>query len=239
MSNNPETPRGSATSSIAALRQILMLDTPTRDILNDKHNALQEARYQEQQRYAAEMKGQLDQIKELKKRVKDLQKECETERSMRKTLETTYEALSNHKKELTVQLELVSKARQRLEEKLDASLSGANNVDGDAMEVEGGGSSTEELKTIRQQRDQAVKKSEDLERQLSTSRREVEDLKRKNILLTAQGSGDKNKQDETLQAFAATNERLKKQTEENEDKLQKAQIEVRHDMICICLSCSD
>ena len=237
MSNNPETPRGSATSSIAALRQILMLDTPTRDILNDKHNALQEARYQEQQRYAAEMKGQLDQIKELKKRVKDLQKECETERSMRKTLETTYEALSNHKKELTVQLELVSKARQRLEEKLDASSSGANNVDGDAMEVEG--SSTEELKTIRQQRDQAVKKSEDLERQLSTSRREVEDLKRKNILLTAQGSGDKNKQDETLQAFAATNERLKKQTEENEDKLQKAQIEVRYDTICICLSCSD
>jgi hypothetical protein len=223
-SNNPETPRGSS-SSIAALRQILMLDTPTRDILNDKHNAVQQqARYQEQQRYTAEMKGQLDQIKDLKKRVKDLQTECETERSMRKTLETTYEALSNHKKELTLQLELVSKARQHLEQKLEAS------GEGGATSSSSSPPSTET--------DKAVKKARQLENELTSARREVEELKRKNILLVAQGSGDKDKQNETLEAYAATNERLKKRTEENEDKLYKVQTEVSLMIIyTLCAPC--
>lgn len=113
---------GNIKDSIAALRSILMIDTPTKAMLAGQHPSvdLQRARHEEQkqQEEIAELRTKAS---DLKLQVQRVANEAAQENRMRKSLETTYEAMAKHKEELSVQLELVTKARQTVEEKLDAT----------------------------------------------------------------------------------------------------------------------
>jgi len=129
-SSSPATPgaseRGDGGSnikdSIAALRSILMIDTPTKSLLSGQHPSVAA-----QQSQCEERKVQWDQLaklrdttSELKHRVQEATHEAANETRKRKTLQTAYDALAKHKKELSMQLELVTKSREASEERLEA-----------------------------------------------------------------------------------------------------------------------
>ena len=122
----PTTPGGqkdkSIKESIAALRSILMIDTPTKSLLSDEAPsvAAQQSRYDARKEQWEEIAKLRSTTSELKHRVQEVTNEASLETRKRKTLQTTYDALAKHKKELSVQLELVTKSREAAEEKLDS-----------------------------------------------------------------------------------------------------------------------
>jgi chromosome segregation ATPase len=229
ISTSTEEDSGGIFSSIAALKQILMLDSPTRDILNDKNNMLQQLRYEEQKRFESQMKEQNEQMEELKSRIGALKKESEKERSLRKTLETTYEALSEHKKELAVQLEMVSHSREVLEEKVagvDSNLEAlekSHASEKKALETQ--------LEEVSKEKDTALEKTGTLEARLLTAEREVEELKVAKAATTAELEATTAMQEEIkqglLDAHFTASETLKKQLEASEEAHTKATTEVR------------
>jgi chromosome segregation ATPase len=111
---------GNIKDSIAALRSILMMDTPTKSLLSDEHPSIaaQQSRYEARQQQWDEIAKLHNTTSELKHRVQEVTNEASLETKKRKTLQTTYDALAKHKKELSVQLELVTKSREASEEKL-------------------------------------------------------------------------------------------------------------------------
>jgi chromosome segregation ATPase len=215
-------------SSIAALKQILMLDSPTRDILNDKNNMLQQLRYEEQKRFENQMKEQNDQMEELKSRIDALKKESEKERSLRKTLETTYEALSEHKKELTIQLEMISNARDALEEKVAGADSKLEALE-KSYECEKKALETK-LEEVSKEKDAALEKTGNLEARLLTAEREVEELKAAKAVAMAELETNTVRQEEIkqnlLDGHLASSEILKKQLEASEEARTNATTEV-------------
>jgi chromosome segregation ATPase len=197
--------------SIAALKQILNFDSPTRDILNDKNSMLQQLRYEEQKRFENQMKEQNEQMEELKSRIDALKKESEKERSLRKTLETTYEALSEHKKELTIQLEMISNSRDALEEKVAGAGSNLEALEkshaSEKKVVE------TKLEEVSKEKDDALEKTGNLEARLVTLEREVE----ARVKVMQLG----------LDGHVASSEILKKQLVASEEARTKATTEVR------------
>lgn len=118
--------------SLAALRSVLMLDTPTRHVLE---KSVAQTQQQQQPSVASKPSNIADKssttttttpaaavfqrkISELEAAQKDWQCRLERETARRKTLDTTYHALLGHRKELSVQLELVTKSREKAEEEL-------------------------------------------------------------------------------------------------------------------------
>lgn len=120
---------GDIKDSIAALRSILMIDTPTKSLLSGQHPsvAAQQSRYDERKVQWDELARLRDNASELKHRVQEATAEAANETRKRKTLESTYDALAKHKKELSVQLELVTKSREAAEEKIEQMRTTLNN----------------------------------------------------------------------------------------------------------------
>lgn len=114
--------KGNFKDSIAALRSILMIDTPTKSLLSGQHPSVadQRSQYEERKVHWNELSKLRDTTSQLRHRVQKATIEAANETKKRKTLQTTYDALAKHKKELSVQLELVTKSREAAEEKLDA-----------------------------------------------------------------------------------------------------------------------
>lgn len=109
--------------SIAALRSILMFDTPTKSLLSGRHPtvAAQQTRHDISSRQTWDELATLrSKTVELKTKVEAATTEAEHETRKRKTLQTTYDALAKQRKQLSVQLEIVSKSRDVAEEKLAA-----------------------------------------------------------------------------------------------------------------------
>lgn len=106
--------------SIAALREVLMLDTPTKAMLSgEKQNSIAyQFRSPSRHQYEEEIGRLKSSLADMQKKQKQLERETEKERCVHKTLETSYDMLSVHKKELTAQLDQVSEARESLEEKV-------------------------------------------------------------------------------------------------------------------------
>jgi chromosome segregation ATPase len=112
---------GNIKDSIAALRSILMIDTPTKSLLSSTDNpsiAAQQSRYDARKQQWEEIASLRNTTSVLKHRVQEVTNEASLETRKRKTLQTAYDALAKHKKELSVQLELVTKSREASEEKL-------------------------------------------------------------------------------------------------------------------------
>lgn len=109
--------------SLAALRSILMIDTPTKALLDGNHPSVS-TQYQSKHEASRLQQMEIEEWKtktiDLRTRVAEAKNEASKESRMRKSLESTYEALSKHKQELSVQLELVTKSREATEAKLEA-----------------------------------------------------------------------------------------------------------------------
>lgn len=109
-------PEGSIKDSIAALRSILMIDTPTKSLLSPSVEA-QQSRAQQLQQWD-EVSKLRHATSELKHQIQEVAKEAAQEVRKRKTLQTTYDALAKHKRELSLQLEIVNQSREATEEAL-------------------------------------------------------------------------------------------------------------------------
>jgi DNA repair exonuclease SbcCD ATPase subunit len=90
-----------------------MIDTPTKSLLSPSIEAQQSRAKQWD-----EVSKLRHTTSELKSQIQEVTKEAAQEVRKRKTLQTTYDALAKHKRELSVQLELVTKSREATEETL-------------------------------------------------------------------------------------------------------------------------
>jgi DNA repair exonuclease SbcCD ATPase subunit len=211
--DTPEEQRGGIMSSLHALRTILMIDSPTKDLLASNNTSLLQQRYEEQQRALDQIK-KLEQLRQdLESRLEDTKKEAEKERSLRKSLEATYGALAEHKKDLTFQLELVTKSREKLEEKAaraDTILSAAEE------------SHSKEKKTLETQVDDAAnQKVEALEKVDSLESRLLE-LKAEKLTLTSQIEADNIAHQVSIEGYVKSNENRKRRADETEEAHIKA-----------------
>jgi chromosome segregation ATPase len=117
---NNATPTKDIKESIAALRSILMIDTPTNTLLSGKHPtvAAQQSLHDPSRQHWEELAKLRNKTVELKTKFHAATTEAEHETRQRKTLQTTYDALSKQRKELSAQLDIVAKSRDIAEEKL-------------------------------------------------------------------------------------------------------------------------
>jgi chromosome segregation ATPase len=215
----PEEQRG-IMKSIHALRTILMIDSPTKDLLGSNNTSLLQQRYEEQQRSLDQIKKQEQLIQGLESSLEDTKKESEKDRSLRKSLETTYAALAEHKKDLTLQLELVSKSREKLEEKAasaDTILEAAersHSKDKKILETQ--------VDDAANQKVEALEKVDSLEARLLTTNRLVEELKTEKVTLTSQIEADKIAHQVSIKGYVKSNENYKRRADETEEVHLKA-----------------
>lgn len=110
--------------SIAALRRILMIDTPTKSLLNQDNATtivMNQRQYEERQKLERQMEELKKSLSTAQDKLKDANEGIENERALRKKLEVAYEALSQHRKELTSQLETLTDSRKVLDEELETT----------------------------------------------------------------------------------------------------------------------
>lgn len=99
-----------------------MIDTPTKTLLSATHPtvAAQKSHHDTSRKQWDEVAKLRSRASELKTKVQAVTSQAEQETRQRKTLQTTYDALTKHRRELSVQLQLVTKSREIAEEKLAA-----------------------------------------------------------------------------------------------------------------------
>lgn len=119
--SNTETPSKDIKESIAALRSILMIDTPTKSLLSSKHPtiAAQQSLYDDKRNMWDELANLRSKTSELRTKLQAATDKTEQETRKHKTLQDTYDALTKHRKELSLQLDSVTKSRELAEQKLD------------------------------------------------------------------------------------------------------------------------
>lgn len=199
---------GSIMGSIAALRNILMIDAPTNKMLSEKHTSitLQQSRYEERTKYQEQISKLASTVADLETKLEQVQQESQKEASMRKTLETTYGALTQHKKELAMQLELVSKSRESVEGKLTT----ANQT----RQTEKASFERQRLAwqphldQMKRDCDKALKKSGEWEAKCLTSQRPTEELQAELATLQTELTTTKAQHEETLRSYVNTQESL-------------------------------
>lgn len=155
---------GELMSSIAAVRQLVLQqgyssnpNHSERDSsLADELSAVQQSRYEERLKFEEERKGHQEIVDDLKRRVEQAKREAQQEKAIRLSLEETNEALEQHKKELSAQLDALS------------SSSSAARTPRESQEPSA--ASRDRVKELEQERDQLVT-------QLSASRSELEEMR--------------------------------------------------------------
>ena len=163
--------------SIAALRSILMIDTPTKSLLSGMHPtvAAQQSRHDNTTRQTwDELASLRSKTVELKTKVQAATTEAEHETRQRKTLQATYDALAKQRKELSVQLELVTKSRDAAEEKLEAMRKSFNEER--ASMAHERLQWRPQLAKLKKDNDILESKQKELELQCSSSKTEVREL---------------------------------------------------------------
>jgi septal ring factor EnvC (AmiA/AmiB activator) len=206
-------------SSIAALRQILMIDTPTKAMLSEKNAniALQQTRYDERKKYE-------EQLAEWQSKLTLVEQESIKEKSLRKTLETTYEALSQHKKELGVQLELVSKSRESLEERLAAV---SKTLEEEKVSFARQRREWEpQLAHVNKERQAVLRQSGEWQSRFQASQRYTEELKAATKKLKKEIEAGAKLLEESKQSSTGEQQLLQKRLEEAETAQKKGEEEV-------------
>ena len=213
-------------SSIKALKSVLMIDSPSQRLLsaNKPSIAMQQSRYQERRTYEEQIEQLQTTVADLEGRLKASKEEAEKESSVRKTLETTYEALSKHKKELSVQLELVSKSRSSLEEKLETLSKKASEEK--ASFAQQRREWEPQVAILKEKNEEISKTSEEWEARCLSSQREVEELKSQVESLKTQMQESEARHQESSQQHAQAEEALKHRLEETEVAKSKSDQEV-------------
>ena len=203
-----------------------MIDTPTKSMLSEKHTsiALQQSRYEERRKYESEVNKLKSTIVDLRTKLGQVQQESEKEKSVRRTLETTYEALSQHKKELSVQLELINKSRESLEEKLETA---KKSVEEEKISIAKERQEWDaQLEKLNEQSQVSLKTAKEFETRCHESLDLVASRK-------AQMADLETKHEETIQNHIQAKESLKTRLEEREGALRKREKQVSIMFYCV------
>jgi chromosome segregation ATPase len=213
---------GGIMRKISALRDLLLNSSGNAGggLANIEATSLQQERYEEKLRLEAEARKRESVIQELQSQLGGVTKELEEERSLRKTLETTYEALAEHKKVLTIQLEAVSTVRNSLEEKKKAVES---TLEKERSEHEEAKNLVEkQLLEVTKQKNTALEEVGSMEANLLASKRLVEEVQAEKAAREAELEKEKASHREIVQGYMESSEILKSRLTESEEACKQA-----------------
>jgi chromosome segregation ATPase len=213
---------GGIMRKISALRELLLNSSGNAGggLANIEATSLQQERYEEKLRLEAEARKRESVIQELQSQLGGVTKELEEERSLRKTLETTYEALAEHKKVLTIQLEAVSTVRNSLEGKKKAVES---TLEKERSEHEEAKNLVEkQLLEVTKQKNTALEDFGSMEANLLASKRLVEEVQAEKAAREAELEKEKASHREIVQGYMESSEILKSQLKESEEACKQA-----------------
>lgn len=194
-------------TSIKAVREIIMMNNIAESETINELNTLKQSRYEERVKMEEEIEYQKAKIIELQSKVEQSQEALEREKALKEALEQSHASLEEHKKELILQLDTAAVARASLEEKISEFREGLEKEEVSFTKER---SQWEELvKAIRQQKDNALAKTGELEAKLLTSQQETKELKDELLTLKQQIESTRTKQKETIQGYINSNDRLK------------------------------
>jgi hypothetical protein len=165
-------------SSIAAVKEILAMGVPAdQKTWEDELNASKQQRYEDTRKLQEQLLEQQDQVRRLKSDLEEATNEAKRERAFRVTLETTNDAMEEHKKELNSQLELVNKCKQIVEDEMKA-LRSKQETAMDAF-LDDKEELKDKLEGSNQQHLEALKKAGECEAKFLASERETGELRKK------------------------------------------------------------
>jgi chromosome segregation ATPase len=202
---------GGLMSSIAAVREILMMNTVAEsEAVNELHKHKQKS-YQEILRLNEEIEKQRSSVQDLQSKVEQGQEEVQREKSVRQALETSHAALEEHKKELLVHIETVKGSRVSLEGKISGFRDDLEKENNAFMQER---AKWEELvKELRSQNENALKNTGALEARLLASQRQTKEMESQLSSMRKEVESSATRREETIQGYVKSNEQLKKRIE--------------------------
>jgi DNA repair exonuclease SbcCD ATPase subunit len=202
---------GGLMSSIAAVREILMMNTVAEsEAVNELHKHKQKS-YEEILMLKGEIEKQRSSVQDLQSTVEQGREEVKREKSVRQALETSHAALEEHKKELLVQLEIVKGSRVSLEGKISGFRDDLEKENNAFMQER---AKWEELeRELRSQNENALKNTGALEARLLASQRQTAEIESRLSSMRKEGESSATRREETIQGYVNSNEQLKKRIE--------------------------
>ena len=165
---------GGGTGVTAAANNI-QEDEPSYHHWEDQINELKQKRYEDVRSLQVQMGDTDDELRRLKSDLQEATTEAQRERALRVSLESTNDAMNEHKKQLDQQLELMTKTKSELENEITTLRSQqATQKENHVKEKDNLNSTIEKGKTEHQKTLQEVG---EWEAKFLTSQREVEELK--------------------------------------------------------------
>jgi chromosome segregation ATPase len=198
---------GGLMSSIAAVREILMMNTASETKVISELQNIKQTSYRQKLHLEEELETQKALIKELRSKVTQGQEEVQREKTLRQALETAHTSLEEHKKELLSQLEKAINARLTLEAKLVAF---RVDLEKENDEFEKERTKWEDLvRELRLQNEDTLKKSGELEARLLASQRQTKELDSSLAKLNKQVESTRVTRKATIQGYVNSNEKLR------------------------------
>jgi chromosome segregation ATPase len=221
---------GSIMGSIAALKNILMIDTPTKSILSRGANiSLQQTRYEERRQYDDEIESLKTALGDLESKRERLTQEFEKEKSVRKTLETTYGALLKHKKELMVHMELLKNSRGKLEDELASNVISLRSTKR-SME-ESNKDWEKQVEALKGEKAAALDSASDFENKYKESRKKVQDLEETIAQLKTEIEQSNQRYEETVKEHSRLQQLSAEKLAETATKLKTTETVVRFSLL--------
>jgi chromosome segregation ATPase len=212
-------------SSIAVVRALVKQDSSSHDALEDELSAVKQTRYEDRLRFEEQLQTQADLVQDLQAKLKEAQEEARRENSIRQTLEKTNEALDEHKKLLSTQLESVSQSRGSLEGTVQGVRSTLEEEKAAAVKAKVQLESM--LQDAIQQKDDAMEKSGEWETRFLASQRQTNELTSQLESLKKQVEHSTVRHQDVLQGHNNTYETFKKRLEESAAARKRAEEELK------------
>jgi chromosome segregation ATPase len=202
---------GGLMSSIAAVREILMMNTVAEsEAVNELHKHKQKS-YEEILRLKEEIEKQRSSVQDRQSKVEQGREEVHREKSVRQALETSHAALEEHKKELLVHIETVKGSRVSLEGKISGFRDDLEKENNAFMQER---AKWEELvRELRSQNENALKNTGALEARLLASQRQTKEIESQLSSMRKEVESSATRREETIQGYVNSNEQLKKRIE--------------------------
>mmetsp|Transcript_7712 Transcript_7712/g.11033 ORF Transcript_7712/g.11033 Transcript_7712/m.11033 type:complete len:652 (+) Transcript_7712:132-2087(+) len=165
--------------SLASLRKILMVDkSPSKHLVSGSVTDSEGARLKKELRVTKENLRSINKKSSvLEKKLEEANEQLQRERSLRATLESTYEALAKHKQELTAQVDSLLKTRNEQEEEVKSLQNSLEKQKDKRTEIEI--RLTKKLEILELEKAKALKEGGDLEAKLVSSERKFSDMEKK------------------------------------------------------------
>lgn len=212
--------RSDLMSSIAMVRELLKTDPFHVDT---EISSLQQSRYEDRLRFDEERKVQQELVMSLKEQLGQAKCEAQQERSIRKSLEVTNEALEQHKKELTAQLD----GLHRLDETPQESSVAPTEVDSIKKLEDRNAEMSRQLATSRKETKEARESAGTWKKSCIDAQRQVKELLGQLESMKTEHQSVKKQQKELLESKGSKYESFQQRLDQSIEARKKAEEELR------------